>query len=596
MGRLALPPFSWPSFWPWPWFWRGLCLSLCILTQAACSSGSALEQGRAVANWLTRCDSDRPCGEGSCECGVCTLACEEDVDCEGLSGSSCQPMRQVSACENAGGSIGNICARVCSDDAECTSEPSGRCEDGLCVALAPEDASVPGDASALGDASEAPRAGEFAPGKGPAHTLVLPVPGEQDWQYLHNDTWYYVAPPDAGLLYDAAYFNGQWYVLHGEIENSQKARVSEINWLSATRDGVEWETLTLTTEPYESYTRLATNGHSLLLAGTRHVAELVDDGIEPFEQLDQQAAPPVIIPHPDGYVLGRLHDIVWLGLDRTVRQTYSEQLAQFRAGVFAAGRFLMAGPFYAVTSPDGQSWSKVDDFPGHSGNLVGMAYGNGVHLAADAETLFTSTDGENWQVHVWERAIVTESTPLDEIGEDRIAHVDFTAGHFTLHTSGGNTSLSKDGVNWTAQLKIALGQIGPAACNERCLVAGGRLLLPPIVLSIPEPPPDADTSSPYYCQYHAQGAAQPPPAPPAPCFGCGGATVEECREGAICRQLCESDADCPDPGSGNPRVTCAGTQMGRECFLYCDQGESCPSGMTCSGGMCYYVFDDPRCI
>jgi len=30
-------------------------------------------------------------------------------------------------------------------------------------------------------------------------------------------------------------------------------------------------------------------------------------------------------------------------------------------------------------------------------------------------------------------------------------------------------------------------------------------------------------------------------------------------------------------------------------YLYWDQGEPCPSGMTCSGGQCFYVFDDPTC-
>ncbi len=32
-------------------------------------------------HWLMRCDSDAECGELTCECGVCTLVCEDDAQC-----------------------------------------------------------------------------------------------------------------------------------------------------------------------------------------------------------------------------------------------------------------------------------------------------------------------------------------------------------------------------------------------------------------------------------------------------------------------------------------------------------------------------------
>jgi hypothetical protein len=141
-------------------------------------------------------------------------------------------------------------------------------------------------------------------------------------------------------------------------------------------------------------------------------------------------------------------------------------------------------------------------------------------------------------------------------------------------------------VAWTDQLKIPIGQIGPAPCNGRCVVAGGRLLLPPIVVDA-DPPDGADVSAPYYCEYGAR--------PVEPCFSCGGATVGECREGVLCQRHCDDVRDCPAPGSGNPTVSCNQTQIGGQCFLGCGGGNECPSGMTCSGGLCFYVFDDPRC-
>jgi hypothetical protein len=129
---------------------------------------------------------------------------------------------------------------------------------------------------------------------------------------------------------------------------------------------------------------------------------------------------------------------------------------------------------------DGRAYRVLAQPPCTGCNVVGIAHGNGMYLAADPETLFTSMDGETWQAHNWERATLAAGTPEDELGEGKIARIDFTGGYFTLHTADGNTSLSADGVTWTAQLKIPLGQIGPAACNGRCVVAGGRLFAAPV--------------------------------------------------------------------------------------------------------------------
>ena len=56
---------------------------------------------------------------------------------------------------------------------------------------------------------------------------------------------------------------------------------------------------------------------------------------------------------------------------------------------------------------------------------------------------------------------------------------------------------------------------------------------------------------------------------------------------AICGDLAQHEHDIYDKLLGVP--------PGGECVLYCDGSADCPSGMTCSGGTCLYVFDDPRC-
>lgn len=423
--------------------------------------------------------------------------------------------------------------------------------------------------------------------------MSLPAPGEQDYRYLDgDDTWRYVAPENHGRLYDAAYFAGRWFVLHGAMENSEKIVLSEMNWLSWTRDGLSWQTTTLASQPYESYTKLASNGKSLLLAGIHHIARLEGEMAVPIQALDQAVYPPVMLPYPDGYAIARIDDVVWLGNDGKVEVVLKQELAQFRAGVarMPPARSLATGPFGAIESSDGKHWNPLVDAACVACDVVGMAFGNGRYLAANSESFFVSSTGTDWEEHAFEPARVSDqlTTPLDEPGEDRIASVDFTGGHFVALLQGGNVRLSRDGSNWSTQLKIPLGQIGPAPCNGRCIVAGGRILLPPIVLSAPKAPAGADRSSPYYCEYMGADTSA--------CFSCGGATVSECREGVTCRVPCKRDSDCPAADSGKPQLVCQQTQIGGVCVLGCEHGEQCPNGMECAGGQCLYVFDDPRCV
>ncbi|MFT3764524.1 MAG: hypothetical protein QM820_03250 [Minicystis sp.] len=50
---------------------------------------------------------------------------------------------------------------------------------------------------------------------------------------------------------------------------------------------------------------------------------------------------------------------------------------------------------------------------------------------------------------------------------------------------------------------------------------------------------------------------------------------------AMCDHACATDADCPVPGTGTAVPYCGRTNS---CWLPCDNGETCPQGLTCLDG------------
>jgi hypothetical protein len=98
------------------------------------------------------------------------------------------------------------------------------------------------------------------------------------------------------------------------------------------------------------------------------------------------------------------------------------------------------------------------------------AHGEGA--AADASMTFATTALDKGPAH---------DLPLPAPGEQA-----FRSGrHFVAAVSGGGVRLSVDGSQWSDLLNIAERPIGPAACDGRCVVAAGRILLPPVVVSAP---------------------------------------------------------------------------------------------------------------
>lgn len=67
--------------------------------------------------------------------------------------------------------------------------------------------------------------------------------------------------------------------------------------------------------------------------------------------------------------------------------------------------------------------------------------------------------------------------------------------------------------------------------------------------------------------------------------GAGGWSDDNCTA-VQCDVSCETELDCPDPGTGNPTFECRNSthtnQYDGNCALLCDNGETCPDGMDCT--------------
>lgn len=83
-------------------------------------------------NWFRRCTLDSECGENSCLCGACTLACDESPDCASLADATCLSAQGSDAeawCESKGAPAA-ICLPTC-DSQDCPEGSS--CSDGVCL-------------------------------------------------------------------------------------------------------------------------------------------------------------------------------------------------------------------------------------------------------------------------------------------------------------------------------------------------------------------------------------------------------------------------------------------------------------------------------
>jgi hypothetical protein len=96
----------------------GLALAFVALLAAACGTTHGAEgvQG-GETNWLSACDDDSSCGEGSCMCEVCSEGCDDDDDCP--DGLECRGPDSTLVRNACGVSDRGMCAPQCERDDDC---------------------------------------------------------------------------------------------------------------------------------------------------------------------------------------------------------------------------------------------------------------------------------------------------------------------------------------------------------------------------------------------------------------------------------------------------------------------------------------------
>jgi hypothetical protein len=149
----------------------------------------------------------------------------------------------------------------------------------------------------------------------------------------------------------------------------------------------------------------------------------------------------------------------WVANNRTETFTAGGSVADFKAIIFAEGRFLAAGQFAkAVYSSDGIAWTDIsgtmktgiiqhynNSWPSKSGHLglSAAAYGAGVYVVAGQGVLGVSSDLEHW-----------ERIDMGPFGFPRghsfgwINSLIYADGLFVLGGSDGKAACSVDGRTW----------------------------------------------------------------------------------------------------------------------------------------------------
>lgn len=97
------------------------CMFGFAFSLAACGARSVPEVG-GETNWLVLCESDGDCKQGSCECGVCTKACDTKQDCTGAFVGTCvsngtEPAESLCAPSSTPPSA--LCLPTCERNADC---------------------------------------------------------------------------------------------------------------------------------------------------------------------------------------------------------------------------------------------------------------------------------------------------------------------------------------------------------------------------------------------------------------------------------------------------------------------------------------------
>lgn len=108
---------------------KSLSLLLSLLALACQDADNSGSQTGTETNWLKVCQSDADCGELSCNCGVCTLDCRADADCDAFKGVCTTGQALTEQC--GGPRAGGLCLEPGSNavDAGDDSDPSTGTDD-----------------------------------------------------------------------------------------------------------------------------------------------------------------------------------------------------------------------------------------------------------------------------------------------------------------------------------------------------------------------------------------------------------------------------------------------------------------------------------
>jgi hypothetical protein len=110
--------------------WSAWALFGCVALAGCYGSKPQVKDGQS--HWMAVCRDDADCpGELLCACGVCTIACDDDVAC-GPHGA-CEGLADRSACEGSTSSATDVCLETCVRDPDCFG-PGLECVDHACVA------------------------------------------------------------------------------------------------------------------------------------------------------------------------------------------------------------------------------------------------------------------------------------------------------------------------------------------------------------------------------------------------------------------------------------------------------------------------------
>ncbi len=142
MNRTSTQPTNTPAQGaPKPLLRRLVTAAAGFLLLAACTSDKQDPVTSSQTHWLKSCDSSSDCGDLSCECGVCTLPCDDDDSCAGLGGDAvCARTEGLESCGTE--AVTRVCLEGCTEDDDCGSGSS--CEDDVCVPQSDSSETPPG--------------------------------------------------------------------------------------------------------------------------------------------------------------------------------------------------------------------------------------------------------------------------------------------------------------------------------------------------------------------------------------------------------------------------------------------------------------------